>query len=197
MIVYRVRTSDTGAHIIHRKARFEIVWQRRGMIVGAGMQPESLRPVAERLVDHPLQEVFPQSPADKLRDEPELHELDFASLASIQFGEPGLSIPHEQDMDFDSGVADNAGQFGVRKLLAARPIPSAADCIVDLSVELDGRLRHMTNADTAQRRRDRPALVRQHLDVSGRDGHGQFSICNNLARRAGSPYLETSDDSLA
>src|SRR5262249_55595521 len=50
----------------------EVVGQGGGMIQSAGVQPESLRFVAPRLVDGPLQEPFPQPLADEIRRQTEL-----------------------------------------------------------------------------------------------------------------------------
>ena len=80
------------------------------MVQRAGVQPETARLIAPRLVDRPFQEVLPQSLADELGHEAELYDFDFALAASVQFRKAGGDPVDVKDVDelhlFDNASAE-------------------------------------------------------------------------------------------
>src|SRR5262245_47674714 len=63
---FGARRSTLPLFFVHREATLDVIGQRVGVILGAGVQPEALRTVAPGALDRPPQKVPAQSLADEL-----------------------------------------------------------------------------------------------------------------------------------
>jgi hypothetical protein len=133
------------------------------------MEPEAPGAIAPRLVDGPLEKIAPQALADELWHEPELHQLDLTFRAPIQLGETCRDTVGHQDVDFELGVVQESGEFGVRELLTAGPILIPTHGIVQEAIVGNGRPLGVDHDKPFPRRGDNPLRVGEHLQVGGFD----------------------------
>jgi hypothetical protein len=153
------------------------------MVFSARVQPEPFGGIAEGLVDRPLQEVFPQALADEFRHEAELHQFDLVGNATVQLGETGGHPLDEEHMHLFPRILNEPCQVGVGMLSTTRPVPIAADGIVQEPVVRDRGIPGMNHSETRLWRGHRPPVVGEHFEVRGGDGHAVLLLIeSNLSR---------------
>src|SRR5262245_4107011 len=108
--------------LVDGEACFQVVRQGGRVVLGAGVQPVAPGAIAPRLVDGPLEKVPPHALADEFGHQAELNQFDLALGAPVQLGKASRYAIGHQDVDFEPGVVQQGGEFGVGELLAARPV---------------------------------------------------------------------------
>src|SRR5262249_41948924 len=108
--------------LVDGEPRLQVVRQGSRMGLGAGMQPGATGTVAPRLVDGPLEEIPSQPLPDEFRHQPKLHQFDFSVDPPVQLGKTSRDAIDRQEVNFEPGIVQEGGEFGVREFLAAGPV---------------------------------------------------------------------------
>ena len=145
------------------------------MVERAGVQPDPPGLAVPRLLQRVREESGADALADRMRHQPEVHDLDFSAAAAVQLGIAARHAVLCQDPQFEPRL----GEIGVDLLVAPRQAIQPVPCTSDLPVqeaEERGRASRHTSQPVSRRQRSRRGRTLEHLEI--RPGGG------NLAGRA-------------
>src|SRR5260221_7315894 len=169
---------------VRPKAALAVVWQSRGIIERAGVQPDSVRLERPGRLHRPRQQVLAQPAAEELGKQAEVRDLERAVGVALQLEVARGRSLHAQQPERNRGIREARPDLLVAPRKTIHPMVGAAYFHVQVTEERGGALEHAVEGDVRiVEPRDHELVGTQHLEIGPGDRHLGHEA--SLLRRSG------------